>query len=144
MLIRILCQIKICFLAYFFYLESEETHAMIEFERTKELAKKRKMSLLEVNDKAGLGKRSIYNWKSRKPGIMALGAVAKVLHTSVDYLSGITDDPAPSVQDTVNLEDEVPYSYYGHPVPKEYLDMVRELMKRDIKEREARKHGSGQ
>ena len=26
---------------------------------------------------------------------MALGAVAKVLHTSIDYLSGITDDPAP-------------------------------------------------
>ena len=75
---------------------------------------------------------------------MALGAVAKVLHTSVDYLSGITDDPAPSVQDTVNLEDEVPYSYYGHPVPKEYLDMVRELMKRDIKQREARKNGRGQ
>ena len=117
---------------------------MIEFERTKELAKKRKISLLEVNDKAGLGKRSIYNWKTRKPGIMALGAVAKVLHTSIDYLSGITDDPAPRLQDTVNLEDEVPYSYYGHPVPKEYLDMVRELMKRDIKEREARKHGSGQ
>jgi len=127
-----------------FYLESEENHAMIEFERTKELAKKRKMSLLEVNDKAGLGKRSIYNWKSRKPGIMALGAVAKVLHTSVDYLSGITNDPAPSVQNTVNLEDEVPYSYYGHPVPKEYLDMVRELMKRDIKQRETKKNGSKQ
>ena len=41
-------------------------------------------------------------------------------------------NPAPRLQDTVNLEDEVPYSYYGHPVPKEYLDMVRELMKRDI------------
>lgn len=75
---------------------------------------------------------------------MALGAVAKVLHTSVDYLSGITDDPAPSVQNTVNLEDEVPYSYYGHPVPKEYLDMVRELMKRDIKQRETKKNGSKQ
>ena len=127
-----------------FYLESEETIVMIELERPKEFSKKRKMSLLEVNEKAGLGKRSIYNWKTRKPGIMALGAVAKVLHTSIDYLSGITDDPAPRLQDTVNLEDEVPYSYYGHPVPKEYLDMVRELMKRDIKEREARKHGSGQ
>ena len=144
MLIRILCQARIVLFSILFYLESEETIVMIEFERTKELAKKRKMSLLEVNDKAGLGKRSIYNWKTRKPGIMALGAVAKVLHTSVDYLSGITNDPAPSVQNTVNLEDEVPYSYYGHPVPKEYLDMVRELMKRDIKEREARKHGSGQ
>ena len=42
MLIRILCQVKICFLAYFFYLESEETIVMIEFERTKELAKKEK------------------------------------------------------------------------------------------------------
>lgn len=42
MLIRILCQAKICFLAYFFYLESEENLVMIEFERTKELAKKEK------------------------------------------------------------------------------------------------------
>lgn len=53
-------------------------------------------------------------------------------------------NPAPRLQDTVNLEDEVPYSYYGHPVPKEYLDMVRELMKRDIKQREARKNSRGQ
>ena len=31
---------------------------MIEFERTKELAKKNKLTLLEVNDKAGLGKKN--------------------------------------------------------------------------------------
>ena len=69
---------------------------MIEFERTKELAKKRKMSLLEVNDKAGLGRNSIYNWKNQRPGIDALNAVADVLHTSADYLSGKTDNPSPS------------------------------------------------
>ena len=80
---------------------------MLEFERAKELARKRKMSLLEVNDKAELGKRSIYNWKNRKPGIMALSAVAKVLHTSTDYLSGITDDPAQHMQDAINLEDDL-------------------------------------
>lgn len=106
---------------------------MIEFERAKELARKRKMSLLEVNDKAELGKRSIYNWKNRKPGIMALGAVAKVLHTSTDYLSGITDDPVPHIQDTVNLEDDLSFVYRGYPVPKKYIDVIRFLMDHDIK-----------
>lgn len=114
---------------------------MIEFERTKELAKKNKLSLLEVNDKAGLGKRSIYNWKSRKPGTQALGAVADVLHTSIDYLSGKTDDPSPHPQEDISLDQEVPYSYHGYHVPEKYLNMVRELMEADIKEREAKKHG---
>lgn len=106
---------------------------MIEFERTKELARKRKMSLLEVNDKAELGKRSIYNWKNRKPGIMALSAVAKVLHTSTDYLSGITDDPAQHMQDAINLEDDLSFWYRGYPVPKKYIDAIRFLMDHDIK-----------
>lgn len=106
---------------------------MIEFERTKELARKRKMSLLEVNDKAELGKRSIYNWKNRKPGIMALSAVAKVLHTSTDYLSGITDDPVPHVQESIHLEDDLNFVYCGYPVPQKCIDAIRFLMNRDIK-----------
>lgn len=106
---------------------------MLEFERTKELAKKRKMSLLEVNDKAKLGKRSIYNWNSRKPGIMALSAVAKVLRTSTDYLSGITDDPAQHTQNSIHLEDDLNFVYRGYPVPNKYIDAIRFLMDQDIK-----------
>ena len=117
---------------------------MIEFERTKELAKKNKLTSLEVNDKAGLGKRTIYNWKDRKPGSLALSAVAKVLHTSTDYLSGRTDDPNPHQKETVALDHEVPYSYHGYHVPEEYLNMVRELMEKDIRERRARKNDRGQ
>ena len=106
---------------------------MIEFERTKELARKRKMSLLEVNDKAELGKRSIYNWKNRKPGIMALSAVAKVLHTSTDYLSGITDDPAQHMQDVINLEDDLSFFVSWLSSTKKYIDAIRFLMDHDIK-----------
>lgn len=106
---------------------------MIEFERAKELARKRKMSLLEVNDKAKLGKRSIYNWKNRKPGIMALSAVAKVLHTSTDYLSGITDDPVPHIQKSIHLEDDLTFVYHGYSVPQKYIDAIRFLMDHDIK-----------
>ena len=106
---------------------------MIAFERIKELAKNKKMTLVEVNDKAELGKRSIYNWKNRKPGIMALGAVAKVLHTSTDYLSGITDDPVPHIQKSIHLEDDLTFVYHGYSVPQKYIDAIRFLMDHDIK-----------
>ena len=49
---------------------------MIELERTKELAKKYKMNLREVNDKAGLCTNSIYNWKNKRLGGDALEALA--------------------------------------------------------------------
>lgn len=119
---------------------------MIEFERTKNLAKIRKMSLREVNDIAKLGKNSIYKWKTNKPGTDALKAVAKVLNTTTDYLSGLTDDPTVHLKNnsTISIDDEdVPYSYQGHPVPKRYLDMVRGLMDQDIKE-SADKHGKSE
>ena len=80
----------------FFRKSIPERLGMIELERTKELAKKYKMNLREVNDKAGLGRNSIYNWKNQRPGIDALNAVADVLHTSADYLSGKTNNPSPS------------------------------------------------
>lgn len=110
---------------------------MIELERTKELAKKYKMNLREVNDKAGLGRNSIYNWKNQRPGIDALNAVAGILHTSADYLSGKTDNPSPSLQGDetggISIDGEVPYYYHGYAIPDDYLDIVRQLMERDIK-----------
>lgn len=120
---------------------------MIEFERTKELAKRRKMTLREVNDKAGFGTNSIYNWKSKKPSSEALKSVAQVLHTSTDYLMGLTDDSMPnygSGNESIPLDEERPYSYRGYHVPEKYLNMVRGLMEEDIKEEQAKKKNGRQ
>ena len=100
---------------------------MIAFERIKELAKKKKMSLVEVNDKAGLGTRSIYHWNKTQPSNDKLAAVAKVLGTTTDYLNGLTDDPSLHSEDSFSLDDK-------------YLDMIRGLMDADIKEGKADKH----
>jgi len=56
------------------------------FETIKILAKKQGMTLLEVNDKAGLGKYSIYNWKTKTPKIDSIKKVAEVLNTNVNDL----------------------------------------------------------
>ena len=107
---------------------------MIEFERTKNLAKNKKMSLREVNDKAKL------KWKSNKPVSDALAAVAKVLNTTTDYLNGLTDDPSLPSEDSFSLDDDKPVMYHGYNVPDKYLDMIRGLMDADIKEGKADKH----
>lgn len=112
---------------------------MIEFERTKKLAKIRKMSLREVNDKAKLGTNTIYNWKSKKPGSDALAAVAKVLNTTTDYLNGSTDDPSipNSNENNINsntltwLDLDMPY---GGSVPDELKDYYKAMAEQYIKQ----------
>ncbi|WP_294760521.1 LexA family transcriptional regulator [uncultured Lactobacillus sp.] len=56
------------------------------FETIKILAKRQGMTLLEVNDKAGLGKYSIYNWKTKTPKIDSIKKVAEALNTNVNDL----------------------------------------------------------
>lgn len=111
---------------------------MSTFERIKELAKKEHLTLAKVNDLSGIGTNSIYRWKNQMPTSNNLKKVAKVLHTSTDYLLGNTDDPSPATNDNNHpyvdiTDDETIYSYRGKPVPKEYLDVIRNLMDSEIR-----------
>ena len=65
---------------------------MTLFERTKETASNRGLSIQQVAKKAGLGINSIYRWKERNPTTSNIKAVADVLGVSVDYLLGNTDE----------------------------------------------------
>lgn len=65
---------------------------MTLFERTKETASNRGLSIQQVAKQAGLGINSIYRWKERNPTTSNIKAVADVLGVSVDYLLGNTDD----------------------------------------------------
>lgn len=117
---------------------------MIEFERTKKLAKNKKMSLREVNDKAKLGTNSIYKWKSNKPGSDALAAVAKVLNTTTDYLKGLTDDPTQFVDSSIHSKltwRDLGQNYGGDdPVPDEFQTMIDSLAEGYFKAHPELKH----
>lgn len=65
---------------------------MTLFERTKEISKKRGMSLQDTAKLAGIGINSIYQWKKQTPSVDRIKLVADVLNVSVDYLLGNTDD----------------------------------------------------
>lgn len=113
---------------------------MTAFEHIKELTYKRGLSLIEVNDKAGLGTRTIYHWKNKVSKSDSPTAVAKVLHTSADYLLVNTDVPHPASSSIdnkhpyVDISDvETIFSYRERPVPKEYLNLILNLLDSDIR-----------
>ena len=96
------------------------------FERTKSLARKRGLSLAALNDKAGLGKNTIYTWKRVKPGTEALDKVAKVLNVSTDYLLGNNEGDK---QRTADLDDDdVIFTYQGKPLSEEDKALIKRLM----------------
>ncbi len=68
---------------------------MTTLDRIKQVSKQRGYSLTQVNEKANLGKNTIYSWKTKEPGLNNLKAVADVLGVSVDYLLGNTDEMHP-------------------------------------------------
>lgn len=59
---------------------------MTVFDNIKKIAKDHGLSLNEVNNRAGLGTRTIYHWNTKTPSLENLSKVADVLHISVDEL----------------------------------------------------------
>lgn len=59
---------------------------MTTFERIKKLAKDHGMTIAEVNEKAGLGKNSLYNWKYQKPSYESLKKSLELIQLPVILL----------------------------------------------------------
>lgn len=104
---------------------------MTVFERIKEVSKTRGMSLLQLNDKAGLKKNVIYSWKTKQPSAEKLKAVSEVLGVSTDYLLGKTDNPSVTTKPKeVDIEDKnVLMTFDGKPIPEEDMEIIKRLLR---------------
>ncbi|MCT2907858.1 XRE family transcriptional regulator [Schleiferilactobacillus harbinensis] len=103
---------------------------MTVYERTRNYAKEHGLSLQEVAQKAGLGINSIYRWKNSVPSTDKLQAVADVLHVSVDYLLGNTDDPSTDSKKPVDLSGTNVFTYQGMPIPEDDWEIIQDILKR--------------
>ncbi|WP_419154911.1 helix-turn-helix domain-containing protein [Weissella minor] len=72
---------------------------MTLFERTKQTAQEKGLTLRELEKRAGLGEKSIYSWKKYTPRGSNMQKVADVLGVSVDYLLGNTDEMHPTTEE---------------------------------------------
>lgn len=104
---------------------------MSTFDRVKKLADKKKISIVELEEKVGFSKNSMYSWKKNKPSAEKLEAVADYFNVSTDYLLGRTDNPFLGQTDdrreqTIDEALDSVMSYDGKPL----TDNDREVLKR--------------
>lgn len=104
---------------------------MTVFDRVKELANKQSISIVELEEKLGFGRNSLYSWKKKTPNGDRLTKVADFFGVSTDYLLGRTDDKASlspkEIEDIgqmadrmINgLESENSVNFYGEPMSDE-------------------------
>ncbi|MEW4223165.1 helix-turn-helix transcriptional regulator [Rossellomorea marisflavi] len=64
---------------------------MTAFDRVKSLCDEQKISVVELEEKLGFGRNSLYGWKKKTPNGANLVKVAEFFNVSVDYLLGRTD-----------------------------------------------------
>lgn len=100
------------------------------FERVKITAQARGLNLQTTARRAGLGINSIYAWKKKAPSADRLQAVADVLHVSVDYLLGNTDDPSTDSKKPVDLSGTNVFTYQGMPIPEDDWEIIQDILKR--------------
>lgn len=72
------------------------------FEKVRELAKKRGLSLNQVEEKLGYSKNTLYSLKRQKVSSERLQEIADYFNVSTDYLLGRTDNPAIASDDKAN------------------------------------------
>lgn len=114
---------------------------MTLFERVKKIAGDRGYSLAELARKANIGEKSIYAWKPSKtypqgitPRRETLDKVADVLHVSVDYLLGNTDNPSQpkkvgNHREVDLADDTLILSFDGKEVSPEDRELILRLMR---------------
>ncbi|SOB44015.1 Bacteriophage transcriptional regulator [Weissella viridescens] len=111
---------------------------MTIFERTKQTAKERGLTLRQVEEQAGLGQNSLYAWKKYTPKGSNLQKVADVLGVSVDYLLGNTDEKRPANKNpqdmnSVELEEALrgegaSLRFEGKELSDEYKRMILDIL----------------
>lgn len=102
---------------------------MTVFDRVKKLAKKQGLSISKVEEQAGIGANSLYNWRTKVPSSENVVKVAKVLHTTTDYLLGLTDNTSILDEGLTGNQKRVAYS-----IDPDISDEEREAIIRMVKE----------
>ena len=75
------------------------------FEKIKELADKKGISINRLEEQLGFSRNTIYNMKTKKPNAERVAAIADYFNVSTDYLLGRTDNPRIATDDQTPPDD---------------------------------------
>lgn len=101
------------------------------YQRIHDLAHEKGISLQKVAEKAGISINLIYSWKNKKnPSKSSLAKVAKVLHTTPEYLQGVK----PISDDNEDLKWQDFGMAYGGRIPDDLRKMYTAMAEQYVKD----------
>lgn len=101
---------------------------MTIYQRIKELARLKGVSIRELEKQLGFSNGAINKWDVKAPSDK-LEKVANYFNVSTDYLLGRDASPKDKGANVVDLkDDDVILTYEGKPIPPEDLKLIQRLM----------------
>lgn len=106
------------------------------YEKIKELADKRGISLTKLEEDLGYSRNTLYKLKSQKPNAERISEIADYFQVSTDYLLGRTDNPRIASDETIGgytSEDlrkiaENAKTFDGKPLTEEDIDAIQNII----------------
>lgn len=98
------------------------------YEKIKELASRKKVSIRQIEEKLGFSNGTIRQWSRKNPGVNKVKDVAKYFNVSVDYLLGSEEIEHP--QFSPELLDAIDNAerYSGKPIDDHDKEIVKSLL----------------
>ncbi|MEH7114538.1 helix-turn-helix transcriptional regulator [Neobacillus niacini] len=109
-------------------------------QRLKEVRSKYGYNMQYVSERIGVARSTYagYETQERFPPIEVLARIADVLHTSTDYLIGVTDDPEPK-ELTRNVDEYLTsvskLNWNGIPLSNDDIKPIKDLFELVMRER---------
>ena len=106
------------------------------YEKIKELADKRGISLTKLEEDLGYSRNTLYKLKSQRPNAERISEIADYFNVSTDYLLGRTDNPRIASDETIGgytSEDlrkmaENAKTFDGKPLTEEDIDAIQNII----------------
>ena len=109
------------------------------YEKIKELANKRGISLTKLEEDLGYSRNTLYKLKSQKPNAERISEIADYFNVSTDYLLGRTDNPkittGGDASAPLDLRDIAAQSmlFDGKPLTEEDIDFITAVLEAHLK-----------
>jgi len=113
---------------FIFLVPSERLIQVDLYEKIKELAAKKNISIRQLEEKLGFANATLRRWNKNKPSVDKIQAVAKFFNVSVDYLLGDEEIEEPQFSPELLEAIDNAEGYSGQPIDDHDKEIIKGLL----------------
>lgn len=115
--------------------EKYDEYKIVVGERLKRLRKKNKFPVAKITDSLDIARSTYNNWEagSRSPKGDQLVSLASLFNTTVDYITGATDNEEPNSEDIWEIMKDAKLLYKGKEITEDQAKAINSIIETYLK-----------